>query len=466
MTLDLYQYCKRTRWQWFPLAHAYRNRIAELWEEHPEIARLFSKPQIARSLFPGEAENDPRLRRVISQTKKALELFLTLDAVVENPVPFDRQNALLRRFLDRGDLNCLDHFGKQYGQQNLTRLPQDEPEFQLSRFREALVNSEARMRNQDFGRSAFQDANDHLDRFYLHHKQRLFAAMHALTPLGPPHEYQFTLERQLTEWAREEEFLGSGLSRLYDLAIRLQTEDLPPNEVFAGISLLHECSEQISDYDFRQLTGFFLLFLDRRAIVTGAPIRRTIFFLVQQLIRRKAIYIRDKIVVTWFVRVVFAALNVDEMEWLEEFLLSHEGRIEGEYGAQHWELSMLRFTFALGSYRQVIRRVNQFQFTRGRLEIWARSLKAKALYELALTGDGEDLETLRTHLTTFQAFVKSRAGLHAQAGKAWLQWISLCQALVKWEERGREEASSLLEQVDAALISPREKTWFREKLSQ
>ena len=466
--LELFRYLENRFSKWHPQLHANRNQLVDFEQTHPQAFINFTKSRISEVLFPGEPENDPRMRRVISLTKKALEKFLLIDAISNAKVPFHSQSALLRRFLNQGDKVCLEAYGKQFQKENQKSQRQDEPEISLYHFRNAIAQTEASMRSQKFAKTDFQTANDHLDRFYIQQKLRLNAAMHALEPLGDPHDYNYSLEAELTEFLHQNDFLKSPLIKLYRLATQLIQNDAAPHLLPEAIEILNENAAQISDYDFRQLTGFFLAYLDQRKLILGIPIRKKIFRLAKALIERKVIYINQRIVFPWLSRIVFAALHVNELEWLEDFLFAHEGKLSGDSTEQLWELSMLLYTFEMKEFQIVLQKINSAQFKNVRLAILARILIAKSLFELAEKTDDPDeryeyITKLNKALTASLSYVRSRQGLNEKSTAGNLETLKLVEKMTKLAFYQEGNSELLLEEIETAQISPFEKKWILRK---
>lgn len=463
----LYDYLSNGFNTWHSPLHQHRNALSEVWDKHPAIVRFFSRQRISATLFPDEPHNDPRMRRIISLSKKALEKFLLVDAVLNDPQPYTGQVSLLRRFLDQGDITCLRLYGKAFTEQNQKDFANDEPELHHFLFRNELAQTEAFMRIQDFGKTDFQKANDHLDRFYIQHKLRLAAAMHALGPM----QYQFdiSMEQEIAQFLGERGNLDSPLIELYRLIAQMTTSSHDKGSFSKAIELLDQNASSISDYDFRQLTGFLLVYLDQKKLEPGTDVRGQIFNLAKALVDRQVIYIEGKIVVTWFNRIVFAALHVNELSWLESFLYANEGLVIGHDGKQLWQLSMLRYTFAMNAYTQVLKQIEPLDFQSPRFAVWARILKVKALLELALMETDADLrfvkvEDLVRELKVNIAYIRSREGLDERDKAAKIDHLKLIKRVAELIFLSKGDQAELQVSLDEMIISPYEKKWLLAKI--
>lgn len=467
--IQFFAYLQNSKSTWCPLLHENRNHLAKAFHNNPKLKSLFSKQNISNHLFPEQAYNDLRIRRIIFHTKQALEKFHAMQVAFKETASPSRQSALLQSMLDEGHFVCLDAYANQFLKEQTKHGPSDEPEHFLFRFRRAMYQSEAALRGQNFQGTRFQEAEDFLDKFYFQQKMKLYAAKHVFQPLGPPETYTFDQEENHLIHLEASDYLGSPLIELYAQAVRMGSSAFGIGEFPDVLSKLLHHADQFSSYDLRQLTGFFLNFLDSHKFEGGTPIRRQIFSLLGMLLEREAIYIQGKIPVPSFNRVVFSALHLNELEWLEKFLLEHEDKVTGAHAQEVWELSMLRYTFELGAYQRVLSQLRIYHFLNPRFAIWGRIIQLKALVELAWEALGTDdafdraQDTFKA-IAASRAFVKSRKGLHELHRESSLALLSKIHRLANllFLEKGDREL--LRVEVEAARESPFEQRWLLGKL--
>ena len=398
-----------------------------------------------------------------------MDKFLITRAILTDDPSGAGPAALLNSLLDRGDFACLEAYVEKFRRDQENKYPTDEPGQFLFRFRRAMVQSEAALRSQNLKGSRFQEANDYLDKFYFQQKMKLYAAMHALEPMAPPEEYPFHEEEEVLHYLDRRNHLNSPLIELYATAVRLEKNDIKIEAFPEILAKLLDYSDQFSPYDLRQLTGFFLNFLDRYKFEGGDEIRGQIFALLKMLLDREAIYIQGKIATPWFNKIVFSALHLNELDWLEGFLFDHEDKIVGEHAKEIWELSMLRYTFEMGAYKKVLSQLRIYHFTHPRFDIWARIIKLKAVFEVALASYGQEdaferSEEVFKAILAAKAFVRTRKRLHEVHRDSSLSLLSKIHRLANFWFLEKGDSNLLREEVESMGQSPFEKRWLQRKL--
>lgn len=443
--------------------------MGDLFKQHTSLQSVFSKVKIAEALFPKEEYNDDRIRRIVSLAKKSIEDFLVLESIATSPDHVHRSVVLARYFLDQGHWVYLEQFLK-VARRKLLRPPSDTSASSFIQYHLYRIQSEASMRSQNKHQTNFQAANDSLDQFYIQEKLKLHAAMRTLAPLGPPHIYDYTLAGEIEGFIESRRYLDSALIQLYHAAGQLALSPVDTDQVGMLMDQLRANADRLSPYDFRQLAGFFLNSLDRLKLSEGEPVRRQIFSLLKELLDRKAIYIEGHIATPWFNRTVFSALHLGEHEWLEDFLYDHEGKIAGEYGHQIWELAMLRYTFGMGAYQQVLNRIGSYRFTNERFNLWARIIRWKSLFELACQSqesneEFEALDKLELDLRATIAYTKNRRKLHPDQLNKTLALLHWFRRLANRRFYNRETTETLTKDLARESFFPHELQWIGKHLA-
>lgn len=412
---------------WREALHENRNRLETFAQEQPEAFTKLQPQTLDAALFPGKPFNSDRIRRIVSQTKKAVERYIRFLAVDQERFRYRGEALMLYHFLHRGDETCLQHYADEFRKAADKKGITENPEYWYLQHRIEDALSDGFMRKSNAPATNFQRSMDALDRYYLMTKVQYFATLLGLKPLLPDRELQLELAPEIATYLQANNFLDSALMELYFIAYRMMAHEATPADANQAIQLLQKHQHQIAEYDFRQIVGFVLNYADviRKEHPEDYPAMQ--FALIQQLEASGVLYIGDKLVIPWFNRVIFISLFADEIQWMEDFLFRCEDKLEGAEAGPLWMLNMLRVTLDkakgdasdLEKVRSGTHRDNM-RFQNPIFGVWRRILHLKALFELALCeNQGAELggmaQELELHLDAFRNWLHGQARIPAES---------------------------------------------------
>ena len=461
----LYGYLKERFQLWHGALHSGRNQLKQVFADVPSLATLFSKQEIHACLFPGQEYNDDRMRRIISLTSRTLEQFLVSEALGNDRFALDQQALLLRSFVDRGDLHCLQLFARKY---NRGKEQGTDPETDLFEWRRQVARTEAGLRANAHTEVDLQAINDALDRFYLASKLKFFSSMRSEEARAGKELYEYTFFEAIRSYAKGAEV--SPLIKAYGLVQDLQLG----NEAVGWDALLDHLEanrDLISRYELRQLTGFLLVQMDRSRNVSGKGTRRKIFVLLHEVYASGEAMVEGRLPLFWFHQMAISALGQHELEWLEDFLYAVEDKLIGPNASEVWELYLLRLTLALGAYQKVIAHLESHRSKLPVIHVRQRNLWLKAQLEVVFATEDEashqGLEAFRNEVRALTAYVKAKPeGLGVRLQQAELEYLKHLGILGKLAWKMVPPTPEQRQEIESANYSSYEQIWVREKLDQ
>ena len=359
-----------------------RNKKSHL-EKH--LHPYLNKEEVAVLLFPGQPYIDGKMRRVISECKKLLELFcLQLAPRADDPddplvETFQKDLDLLRLFLHRSE------YGLFLEQMRKIRKREGfgfrDHQFFWRAFQLEEIHNDFRIRtgsrDDTYGMMVRQ-----LDMFFILYKLRLFCAMHTRATILEK-EYDYPMQEELISYVERQNFLKEPLIHIYYLILQLEKGENTQFHFYRVRDLLETQLGRISRDESRQLYLFIYNFLEREHRKPGKNMARESFELIQRVVENKVIYNEGgKIAIGYFNAIVRVACRAGELEWAEQFIWENEDLIAGKIAKEVFDFALLTLLFFQKEYSVILRELDRLDFRNARLQVRERVLRLKTLYEL------------------------------------------------------------------------------------
>jgi hypothetical protein len=446
----LFYYLEET----FDIWHPFLSEGDELRSQADELKVVLSKEEVAKALFPGEVFNDPRIRRVMSYCKKLLEDFLYFLESTREENLLSRHIALLRHHLRRNEYSLFE--ARLHEARNSLLDPSDaDPKFFYQAYQiEDLANQY--LVRKGVAEETFQLVSDHFDTYLLLSKLRIFSGMLNREKKYKA-SYRYDLLPEITDFIERNQKSQPPLVILYYYILRLEQPNASPGDFVMLRKVLEENSSSISSDETRQIYGFMLNYLIRESRNTSGSRDTEIFDLLKSMIREGVIYVNGKITIQYFNFCVRVACMVDDFDWAEDFIYSHEDLLVGSDRQDVFDHNLLMILFHKKEYPKILRHIDEMKFSTPVYQILQRVLKLKTLYECG--------ESERFFLLTdaFRKFVKQRQE-HVGVAGHYLQFVRFSDLLGRIRFDRREPPVDLVDQVKAQETA--EKDWLLEKIAE
>lgn len=381
VTLKLFQYLYKKHSKWHPIYEEWKverdqERKVEL---ESQLRKYLGKKEASVKIFPGESENDSRVRRMISHLKGHLIDYILQVAPKADRDEYLENMGLLRYHLQRGEYELLE-----------TKLSEVEKDRRSIRFRdhafyfysfqlEELLNDyHVRAGIKEYSYSMMMDF---LDIFFVLYKLRMFCTMVGLGKrLKQP--FRMSMMEELLEYIDKHNYLEEPLVKIYYLILQMELEG-------DGQKYYRDLQKQIRSFrksilpnELRQIYAFMYNFLQQEHRKPGKNMTREMFQLFQQMYKDGTIYSDGLVTTTWFRVCLIIACQAGEYDWAEDFIYANEELIAGDNAKEVFDFGILTVLFYKGEYKEIIQRIDQLKLVNIHFHIRRRFLKIKCYFEL------------------------------------------------------------------------------------
>jgi hypothetical protein len=180
--------------------------------------------------------------------------------------------------------------------------------------------------------------------------------------------------------------------------------------------------------------------------------------LYQDGLKKKYLYINNFITKFTYRNVVTLALNLKEYDWAEKFIEEYKNELEPQQREGNYNHCKARLAYVRKNYNEVLIHLQKTDYEDILINISAKSLLLKALYELA------EYDALEAHLEAMKTYIKRKNQLGYQQ-ENYLHLIKYTKKLMLLsysDIQNKEEIEGEIE----ALKSFADKKWLLEKLKE
>lgn len=408
-TKQLFYYLKKTHAHWHPIYAKWQaeREASKKTDLEAQLLKYLGKEVVMKKLFPGQPENDARIRRIISQLKRHLMDFILQVAPKPEEARYHQNLAVLRYHLQKGEYGLFEaklaEVQKDQGQIQF----QDHAFFYYSFQVEELLNDyyvRAGIRKYTFSLML-----EYLDTFFVLYKLRMFCSIISLQKqFDQP--FRVNMMAEILEFIQHNDHLQQPLIKIYHEILQMETNADGHPHYRAVLDQVREYKPSIHPREVRQIYGFIYNFLQREHRKAGVNMTREMFHLFQEMYTDGTIYSDGLLTTTWFRICIQIACQAGEYEWAEDFIYAHEERIAGEDSGEVFDFGLLTVLFHRGAFREVIKRIDQLRLVHLQYQIKRRLLKIKCFYELANSEEFfNQLENLRKSIAAHKGKLSDKS---------------------------------------------------------
>jgi len=451
----LFEYLKQRYDKWYPLIKKQAKSPREVQETEKLLHKYLSKERVYKKLFPKDAYNDARIRRIMSYCKLLLDDFL-IQLAFESEQENNYRRLLRLRYHSKRQESSLFRESLKSVEENLNNIPYQDQEYYLYAYQIEQERNNHLVR-QGKTQESYQQLANHFDSYFLLSKLRIFSAML---------NRQKTLKVQYTFNMMEEilMYLETNLAQqvppvvIYYYILKLGMGTASQKDYNHLVETLEKHKSLISPDELRQIYSFMLNHLIRESRKPGTDRHTETFALLKIMLAEGFLYVNQKILIQYFNLCVVIACRINELDWAEDFIYEHEDRLVGANHKEVFDYTFLSLLFYKQDYEEILKRIDSMRFKEARYQIMRRMLKLKTLFEC----EREDAFFLLTD--SLKKFIRSKKDLGDTARVYYTNFVSFTERLGKVRFDQRSVSQDLIQGIQEGRTADKE--WLQEKLDQ
>ncbi|MBL0104556.1 MAG: hypothetical protein IPP51_12825 [Bacteroidetes bacterium] len=370
--------------------------LYDLLSKDKSLSLENEKSLIYKQLFPGKRFNDKELRYHFSDLNRHLEHFFTLAEIEKD----DREFLLLtqRALLKRKTYKAYAHSRLRFNSLEKTENAGLYLSSLLSAELHHSFNSASLSRLSD---SDYESLLGNLDRFYIAKKLQLQCEIVNLKNILRK-EYESLLINEIIELVIRKEFFGSAYIEIYyHILLMLTLHDQESEKHFSAVNELtekHKDSFQIPDLN--SIYQYIKNYCIRKINKGEDEYRLRLFGIYKSILSNRRIMNHDYLSTFEFKNIVTLGLRLNEDKWVKEFIPKYINSIPPTDRKNALTYNSAMLNFFLKNYRQVIKGLQEVEFTDLYYQMDSRSVLLKVYFET------DDDETLLHHIAAFKIFIR------------------------------------------------------------
>jgi hypothetical protein len=410
------------------------------------------KEQAFAHVYPGQPYNDQQMRYLMSWLLQAIEQYLALQPLLQDPSR--QQAALAQAYRQRG---LGKHFeqslrGLQQRQeaQPLRNAEYYEMQYQILAEQYQYTAVQARLSEHNL-----QEVSDSIDLAFIARKLRQACLLRSHQAVYQ-REYDFGMLEAVLRHVQERGLLEVPAVAIYFhcyLALSRQEAD-EHFLVFRDLLL-----QQSGCFPVQEARDLYLLGLNyciRRLNAGEERFAREGLTLCQHGLASGQLAPEGAISRFTYRNAVAMALKEGELDWAEQFIHSYKEYLPLAHQESMYSFSLARLAYERRNYGQVLELLQKSEYEDLLLNLAAKTLLLKTYYELG------EADVLESHLEAMQAFLRRKdiIGYHRRNYRA---IIRFAQKLLRLGPYDRAAALRLRQQIEAESALT-EKAWLLRQI--
>jgi hypothetical protein len=395
--------------------------IESLKKYHPTyLSKNLTEEKLYQKVYPTEKYENKQLRYLMSDTSKLLEEFL---AYIEYENESAYKTSLLLRSLNKRNLD--KYFISKQKMEGEKIVSQKDAAFY---FQQHILNATThsfvrKVQNRGIDES-LQNMNDNLDRYYLSTKLKYCCEiLNRQNILSSTYEISMLDEILLHLNKKPYEHIPA-ISIYYNILLTLTDSE---NEIhfFELKKTLTQNHSSFSKNELRDMYAFAQNYCIKR-INLGKTIFLEELFQIYQTLLKTEILLTDGILSQWdYKNITAVGLRLNQREWIESFIDNYKVKLMGDEQENAYQYNKAYLAFYNKDYSQVLKRLQQVEFTDIYYQLDSKNLLVKTYYEK------EDIDALLSAIHSFSSFIRKHKLISEYQRSAYLNFLILVDKLNK-----------------------------------
>ncbi len=438
------------------------------FNQREDVARLFeflaervftlkvgpTKEQAHKVLYPGRPYDAQQVRYAMSWLLKAIEQYLSLQAVLgdERQQKIELARAYREKRLPKHFQQTMRQLARQQEQQPIRNAEYFEYEYRIQLEQYAFTASRRRISEHNL-----QEISDTIDLAFIARKLRQTCSLLSHQAVYK-REYDFGLLEEALQFVDKK-----GLLRLPTIAGYYHCyhalKGIAPETHFRHFKkiLLHQ-SHLFPPDEARDLYLLAINFCIRELNAGREAYAREGLDLYKEGFRTGRLLQDGQASRFTYRNAVAMALKEGELEWAENFIHEYKDRLPREHRESMYRFSLARLAYVRRQYGKALEHLRHSEYQDLLLNLAAKTLMVKVFYEL------EEFDTLESHLDAMKVFLRRKdiIGYHRRNYRNIIRYTQKLLHLNRHERQEVDELRKMIEGEEALT----ERAWLLEQLER
>ncbi len=399
--------------------------------------------------------DDGRFRKLQSDLLKIIEEYYSQEAFEVNPIHKAKYllETIYSKNLDQLQSGAL---------KTAKRLSEDQAlkpaSFYYYRYEiEQNIFNLTRSQLERNSKSNIEDIAENLDRFYLAEKLRYYC-----TILNHQHlaaiDYKMLFIEEIIQHVRSNDYKDVPPIILYYQILLTYTEPENKQHYFELKKLIEQHIHLFPESEKKEIIDAVLNYGIKRMNAGEAEYIREVFNFYRSALDSGLLLVKGQMTPWSFKNIVTAGLRLNEFDWIEAFINSHNKFLELKFQNNATTFSLAQLYFYKKDYPKVIGLLSKVEYNDMSYNLDSKTLLMASYYEL------DEIEALGSFLDTFRVYLGRNKELPPFRRKHYLNTIGIVRRLSKLIAGDKKEIEKLQKEVinTQGVVS---KNWILEKLA-
>lgn len=308
--------------------------------------------------------------------------------------------------------------------------------------------------------TSLQDLFDHLDQFDLGWGLKYLLPAWTLHRLyGKPFpERRWRNYRSQLESSPEK---YSGLTRMYYHLLCLLREEREKIHRDSIWQLLEVHADQMDKIELMNVYGYLQNHFTHLLLKGDHNAYQELFTVFQELDRHNLIFGRGNPTMHLIRNITVTSCRLNKMDWIRNFLQTHQTEIEEELGVHALSFSMAYLEFSCDNYQSALGHLQQVEFIDPFYRTGHQMLLLRIYYEL------NEFISLETLSATFRRYLNRSPLLSSTQKNLLRNFISVIRQLAKGKESGLDpRLKAKIRQMLDEFTSVTDRIWLEQKFNE
>ncbi len=434
-------------------------RLIRLFEQYERVIRKDDESALTKgeawSISTLSTEyNDQKFRKLCSDLLKLIEQFLIQEGFDKNPL--HKADYLLQAIHDkrlesltRSAIRTAHRLSEQY-----YFRPASYYYYQYE-FERAIYS----MKDQEIDRSTVVNVDvisGHLDTFFIAEKLRYYCYALARKPIVD-HHYDFLFLEEIIRQVEENKFDEITPINFYYQIYLTQKYPEVKNHYLKLKSLIREHLDELPSLEAKEIMDAASNFCIQKINEGIEEYTREYFDLYKESLRNELIFVNGVLHPWNFRNLIVSGLRLGEYEWVEDFIMQYQSRLDERYRANSVSFHLANLYFYQKKYSKVLELLREVEYEDPSYNRNSKTMLIATYYEL------DEIEPLMSLFSSFSIYLRRTSSIAAKRKEGYHNLIKYLRALIRTTGTDKEALKKLRAKVESTDLIVN-KTWLLEKV--
>lgn len=414
------------------------------------------KQDIYKQVYPAQAYNDLKLRRLLSDFGKLVSQFLNVELALQNNM--QEAQAELMAYMDAEDEKLFNQ-KLLAAQKQLEQNPLRDGQYYYHRYKlaERAYMFASKTQNRAAS-SALRQTMEMLDVFNaITHLKYVCEQVNRTNVLNEQYN-PMEVDRALA-YITFEPCTGVEAVKLYHYILLTLLEPNNSEHYLSLKTLLPQYSPYFNDIETRDLYGFAQNYCIKKINSGDTGYLSELFELYKQLLLNGAILHSGQLSAYDYKNIVFVGLRLGEFEWVRGFLDQYKAYLPKPLQRDAYIYNLAYYHFFRKEYTETLSMLNTVRFRDVYYYLDSRSLLLKTFYEL------DEIDALYSLIESASAYLRRNKLISDFQRELYQKLFKYVKRLVAVQAKSRTEKAKLLAKLEQE-TTVADKVWLRLKLQE